>query len=278
MFLSSIGLASIPGARSFYKTLETSLRPTSPVYLKNIGMYMDLSIDDGSMGLDLLLKEEIEPYTCKLIEDNIDLGMTCVDIGANIGYMTLLMANKLRGTGHVYSFEPDPYTYEQLKHNVEINNLRNVELSKCAVSDRMGQQTFYINPDARYLNSLYDTASSKIDVTTVTLDDYFKDRVDVIKIDTQGADELVLKGAEKTVKRWHPKIFLEYWPEGLKMTGANPLEILDLLRGHGYKITVVDDFKNQLIPGMSNEEILGLALTIYGIDPKYQSVNLFCEV
>ena len=160
--------------------------------------------------------------------------MVVYDIGANVGFYTLL-ASKLAGdTGRVYSFEPFPGNIEYLKKHVAINKLSNVEIIDKAVSDQVNNSLFKIgkNNSVGRLNPDGD-----IVVETITLEEFILDGnlpPSVIKMDIEGAEFNALLGAEKLLKEHSPKIFLATHGDEVK---ENCLSLLDRLKYKFYPIS-----------------------------------------
>lgn len=157
-----------------------------------------------------------EPHVVAAIRDHVTPGMVAYDLGANAGYVTLLLAATVGDEGRVVAFEPDERSIEALEANIELNDLRRVTLVRKAVSDRTGTTTF-----ASYEYSLVghiirpNTADDAHlqEVPTVSLDDFvFRQGhppPDFLKIDVEGSEELVLKGAERVLDEIRPALILE---------------------------------------------------------------------
>ncbi len=157
-----------------------------------------------SLGLSL---REFEPEIVKIFKEYIKPGDTVLDIGANIGYHTLL-ASKLGAK--VYAFEPEPETFKLLQKNVEYNNCVAVLINK-AVSDKNGTVTLYINPDNNGGHSLEYKHEKSVEVEAVALDEYFPDlKPDFIKMDIEGAEYHALLGMKRMLNDMNVKMVVEY--------------------------------------------------------------------
>ena len=132
-------------------------------------------------------------------------GMNIVDIGANIGAYTVLAAEKVGENGKVIAVEPEPQNYNQLLENMRLNNFKNVIPQNIALTDHQGQEKLYLSfsPGSHSL-FLPENKNSYIEISVKTVDSLLEElnlkKVDVIKIDTEGAEIPILKGAEKTLK------------------------------------------------------------------------------
>jgi FkbM family methyltransferase len=133
--------------------------------------------------------------------------MTVVDVGANIGWYTLLCARLVGPSGHVYAFEAAPSTEELLRKNVSANGYRNVTSINRAVSDKEGRELFFIDDYSSGGSSLLmkDHGKNSIEVETVSLDEFFREKgwpqVDLVKIDIEGVEKLALEGMRELSER-----------------------------------------------------------------------------
>jgi len=199
---------------------------------------MDLNPRDSVLTHTLLKHRIWEPRETAWFLHFLRKGDTVLDIGANVGYYTLIAAKRAGEAGRVYAFEPDPESFEILERNLRINGLSNVTAEQKAVSSQKGTLTLYLASRNKADHRIYrhEDSKSAVQVEAVPLDDYFRGhdrRVDVVKIDTQGAEALILKGMEGLLRR-NPDavIFIEFWPHGLKGLGNTGQELLDLLKSH----------------------------------------------
>jgi len=121
--------------------------------------------------------------------------------------------------GRVISFEPEKNNIKALRTNINLNKLKNIEIVELACSDKKGHFDFYLNKENTGGHSLLALKNSreKVIIETDTLDSILKknniSRADLMKIDVEGAEAEVLKGATKTLKNSHPKIIFEAWDE-----------------------------------------------------------------
>lgn len=136
-----------------------------------------------------------------------------LDIGANVGKYSVIMGNKLRGVGKVFSFEPELSNLNSLKKNIELNKLNNVSIVPMACSKERGRLEFYIDKNNSGGHSLVKKTNQKIFVETDKLDSIVKSNkiteIKLIKIDVEGAEMDVLLGAKKILKKYKPKIIFE---------------------------------------------------------------------
>jgi FkbM family methyltransferase len=163
-----------------------------------------------------MLKHVQDDVTCKLCK----LDMAAFDIGANVGYYTLLLSRLVGPTGKVHSFEPNPETAKLLRKGLQANKIRNVEVYEMALGNRNGHGEFQYESsgdcDATLAEGIYlhkPKHLKKVITPMVTLDNFVQskhiNKVDFVKIDTQGADLLVLQGMRDVIRRCHPIIICE---------------------------------------------------------------------
>ncbi len=162
-----------------------------------------------------------------------------LDIGANVGKYSVILGKQLKDKGKVFSFEPEPSNLQALIKNLKSNNLTNVKIIPLACSDKKAILNFYINKNNSGGHSLKYKTNNKISVEANTLDNLLKPfklkRVDLMKIDVEGAESDVLKGAIKPLKKFHPKIIFEAWDDKYLQ------KCLDVLKPLGYKVKKISE-------------------------------------
>ncbi len=191
-------------------------------------------------------------YLQKIITSN----SVCIDIGANIGYFTILMA-KTAISGRVYAFEPIPLNASLLRASVELNELDNVEIIESAVGATDGQTTLSQSTDGAY-SSIRNTARKAVErlihVPITTLDTFVRERslysIDVLKVDVEGAEGLVLMGSQELLrdrKRKPRVILMELFDENLSSYDTSASALIDIIQGFGYTAFFVNN-KVELVP------------------------------
>ena len=264
--LSGKGLGRIPGVSALVRLevflmyfIFEKLKPKGTVLINNVqGNKMYVNTEDKSMVPYLLLDHIWEKYKTELFKKLVRKGMVVVDIGAGIGYYSLIAAKLVGRNGIVYAFEPEPINYELLCKNIEVNGYTNVIPIQKAVSDKKGKSKLYfekeriVNPSLSKENVL---ATSKhkvlekggfVEVDTINMDEFFEkmvrnNKVDVIKVDAEGAEGLVIDGGEEILKSNNLKMFIEFWPDGLAELGTDPLRMLHKLKEYGFKAKLINE-------------------------------------
>jgi FkbM family methyltransferase len=189
---------------------------------------------------------DYEPGVTRLFDRLIESGMVVVDVGAHIGYYTLLAAKKVGPTGKVYAFEPAPSNYALLVKNIALNGYQNIVPVPKAVSNTQGTITFFLHPDS-VTHSLHretlGRGKTAITVETTTLDHFFEEQgwpaVHLVKMDIEGAELAALEGMTKLIERNRVCLILEFVPQILRNAGVNPSELLEKLSGLGFTIQLI---------------------------------------
>lgn len=165
-------------------------------------------------------------------------GATVLDLGAHIGYYTLLASRLVGPTGRVFAFEPDPMNVWYLRQHARLNRCANVEVMETAVCDRSGTVSFARGTGS---GTGHVAPDGPMSVAAVRLDDFVRDRQvepGAIKIDVEGAEAAVLGGAGETLRSFRPTIFLStHSPESRARCEA----VLSRLE---YRATAMDGLSN----------------------------------
>ena len=214
-----------------------------------LGHKMHVNPFDRGISLGGLANTPIEAYRGRgeigYLLRHLRPGERVVDIGANIGFFTLMFARQVGPEGRVWAFEPGPQSHELLTKNVSINGYSNVVIENAAVSDTSGMTELYLCPTGESDNRIAGTvpfADRRISMPMrcVALDDYFSspdERIDFVKIDAQGAETLVLRGMKRLLGRNQPiKIIMEYAPVAIQSVGLQPAEFLRYMRSFGLEV------------------------------------------
>jgi FkbM family methyltransferase len=161
-----------------------------------------------------------EPELAEAVREFIKPGMIVYDVGANIGYVSMLLAHAARPSGQVFAFEALPANIERIRANIGLNGLEErIHLIPQAVADQSGELTFYVHesvgmgkvagsagrPDQQY--------QAEIRVSSISLDEYVYQHghpaPDVVKMDIEGGEVLALPGMKRILREHHPLLLLE---------------------------------------------------------------------
>jgi len=176
-----------------------------------------------------------------------------VDIGANIGYFTTLLANIVGPQGKVYAFEPDPRNFLLLQRTIERNKYTQVIAEQKAVSNRPGELTLYQTAGSA-ANTLHPSEHvSTVNVQVITLNEYLRDEphIDFVKMDMDGSEPLAIQGMSEVIERSpRIRILTEYLPGNLKRYLADPLEFITIAEKSGVQLANILDSDTGSLPNL----------------------------
>lgn len=229
--------------------------------LGDVRMYV---IPDDFVGRSLVRDRTYEPHVSAALRSHLSPGRVLVDVGAHAGYHSLMAARLVGPSGRVLSFEPSPVSCSLLLRNVRVNGFLNVEVHPFAVAEARGvvriegrgSHARIVDPDESS-----GTLPSGAMAMAVTLDEALRDvpRVDVIKMDIEGAEFRALQGARETIARHRAVIFSELSPAGLQnVSGVSAKEYLQALIDAGYGLSAIDASSTLLACGTDVDHVLRL--------------------
>ncbi len=227
--------------------LSRVFSPFVPIWVQvEPGMTMLLDPYD-ELGGSVLAYGSYEKSTVQELLRHIPAGGTVIDVGAHIGWYSLKAANAVGPKGHVIAVEPNHETLNWLRNNIRASGAGSViAVAPVACADSETTLTFYAashrntgESSLSQTNASQDgPVSASYPVRARRLDDIVKDagldRVDAIKIDVEGAEFMVLKGATETLDRYHPVVVVELVDRQLKAMGSGVDEVVAFMRAHGY--------------------------------------------
>ncbi len=186
-----------------------------------------------------------QPEIWESLAPSLAEGAVFLDVGAHIGYFSMKAAPVVGKSGHVLAFEPNPETLALLRDNVSANHAGNVIVEPIACTDREQTLTLYAGPPSNTgMSSLasenvpVEGAAKSYTVRARRIDDVVRElgltRVDAIKIDVEGAEAYVLRGAVETLKRFHPKVVVEVVASQLAAMHSTAEDVTGVLERAGY--------------------------------------------
>lgn len=195
---------------------------------------------DAGDSLRLTMTGHYEPFETEVAMEEINAGDTVVDIGANIGYYTLLFARKVGSDGMVFAFEPDSDNFKLLQKNISANAYANVISEQMAVTNKNQEIKLYqsLRSAGHHRIFAWEGSDKAQVIQGITLDDYLSESgnpVNLIKIDIEGAELTAIEGMTGVIEKNRGlKIITEYNPLAIKESGFEPEGYLDLLSRMGF--------------------------------------------
>lgn len=234
-------------------------------------------LDPGD-SLDLSINGVYGELDTKIIREEIHEGDIVIDVGANIGYYTLIFAQLVGSSGKVFAFEPESKNFEILKKNIKINNYQNIVAEQKIVSDKSGIVKLFIAEHGIVGHRINQQKSSQkfIEVESIILDNYIKklnldNKINFIKIDVEGSEPKVLEGTKEIIQKSNQlKIFTEFNREAVEEYGIEPKEMIDLFYRNGFKI-YLPNYKENKINLTNVNELLTSKETLL------ENINLLCK-
>ena len=198
-----------------------------------------------AFNFDILEKDDSE-----IIFKMVNKGDVVFDIGANIGWYSNHLAKKVE-SGYIYSFEPIPNTFNQLKQNIALNKFENVSINNIALTETPQTLTFYFSPKfsgaASSLNITGSTEITELKCPASTMDIYVAEKniskIDFIKCDVEGAEYFVFKGGLKSLEKYKPIVFTEMLRKWAAKFDYHPNDIIKLFTDLNYLCFVSDNGK-----------------------------------
>lgn len=242
-------LYKIPFSREVLKPIVNTIKPN---YVIAGGHKIYIDKLDETISQELLLSRQWEEFESEIFAKNIRPGDVVIDIGAHIGWYTLLAAKLVGPKGKVYAFEPDTTNFNLLEKNIIANGYKNVQSVKMAVTNTAGRAKLFLNNENTGDHHIFATEEIRESITiqTTTLDKYFtraNKTIGLIKMDIQGSEMNALIGAKNILKKNNNlKIITEFQPASILQSGHKPTEFLALLRKYGFKIYQIDEFHKVL--------------------------------
>lgn len=248
----------VPAFLEHAKTIRRLFSKRPDYRMATLTNDMCLSVDiSDSLGLNIYLNAPTsDAFELQLLSALVRPGDVCIDVGANIGLYTVLMAAATGPAGKIYAFEPAPRTFEILRSNIEANGLKTVIATAAAISDAKGSATLHLTAETG-LTSLGNTNRGTVvataDVPTLTLDAFARehgiDGIDFLKIDVEGYEGHVLRGGASLLETAaDPLLMIELDGKNFKALGFSKQGVLDSLRAKDFDAFLIDRRRQKLVP------------------------------
>jgi len=262
--------------------------------------YIIEKIDDYTFFLDNNDKTQVEIFskeksyekgTVKILKRLLKKGMNVINIGANIGYFTVIIAKEVSPSGQVFAFEPSPITAQLLRKNIKINNCENVQVFTKAITNTIGKSNLWqaassvhnfvskkgldeiekiqrlsllgINQEVKDVEKIRE----KFEVDTTTIDNFVQQKnrpIDFLVMDAEGSEKYILDGMENTLKQNpHLDIITEYNPYTFELAGSTGESFLDKITELGFEIFQIDENSETIQPILKNKLIVDFKFPRY---------------
>ena len=248
-----------------YRLSRIALKLLYPDRARAVGCRLVVPYDRGLINVDTASKIEYrmlfhgyhQPEIATLIRRIVKPGHVCMDLGANIGSDTLLMAFAAGPEGRVIGLEPHPQLAARLRENLQLNRLGNVTVVEAAISDSDGTAALYTFPDGSYnqgVSGLTPDADSagQIPVRTVTGPALLKrldlPACDLVKIDVQGYEMTALEQLADFIQRHRPHLIFEWHKACWQQCGRDIRDAIGLVSGWDYTLYYIKDDLTRPLP------------------------------
>ncbi|WP_116364455.1 FkbM family methyltransferase [Parahaliea mediterranea] len=202
-----------------------------------------------------------EPFETQLVQRFLKPGDVFVDVGANLGYFTVLAAHCVGPGGRVFAFEPDPANFALLQDNTRRNDCaERVTAVQAGLADADGAARLHLSCDNLGDHQLFDVGQGRASVPVTLLDGgaWLGQRVEgiaMLKVDTQGYEYAVMRGLLPLLQRLPavPRILIELTPLSLRQAGHSGRALVELLAGLGQPLWIVDHIEHRLVRSSAAE-------------------------
>lgn len=226
-----------------YKKVFAMTQKDTPIAVKTgYGDKLIVSAKDAGLGLMLRTHGEYEPILTKILQKNIQPSDIVMDVGANVGYFTKLMTKLVGRRGKVIAFEPSEINWKYLQKNVA--RKPNVRIEKIALSDKVGELHFSEDSANPGENGLRERGKTVVPTSTLTswVNAHKIKKINLIKIDVEGAEVMVLQGAKDFLRKQKKLVVaIECNPGALSELGFTTNDLVKSLKVCGLKITEIID-------------------------------------
>ncbi|MEO7972011.1 MAG: FkbM family methyltransferase [Thermoanaerobaculia bacterium] len=203
-----------------------------------------------TLGWNVVMFGTYEPELREIIRTVLSDGGVAVDVGANVGWHTLLMARQVGNAGLVVAVEPNPSVRRRLEAHLDLNRLSQVRVVPCALGEQQGTTDFWGPPaeslssgDGHLISAQERDTQGVIQVEVRRFDTVFAElslsRLDLVKIDVEGFEWPVLKGGAETIARFRPQIVFEFNKEYFSRGGGTTDQLEHFFEEHRYRLFAI---------------------------------------
>jgi FkbM family methyltransferase len=247
------------GKMRLARALMKRALPDRPARIRVDGLQLQVPSTREPVAMHLIADGAYEATLCTALQSVLRPGSVFLDVGANVGVLSIFAAHRWCPQGTALGFEASPQIFEHLAANMQANPHRALDIVHAAVTSHSGDTlTFYNAPESKFgMGSLANRfATEGITVPTVALDDAVRahgiDHVRAIKVDVEGFELGVFQGATQILTQPSaPVVFFEFndWAENRPEHGVRAGDAQRFLLGLGYQLQRLDDFLAGQLPG-----------------------------
>jgi FkbM family methyltransferase len=226
------------------KKWETFLKSNEPFYILKYKNLFKIKLYKDSELSQYIYQKKFEINESSFIKAFLKKGDNFIDIGANIGYFSLMASKIVGAMGNIFAFEPSKNNLIRLNENIKLNNFSNIKTIQKAVSNSIGELDLFISNDGydawnTFAKPFWFKNYSTEKTFTTTLDSFISEleisNLKLIKIDVEGWELNVLKGAENFLKtNIEVCLLIEFVEENLETAGISCIELYNYLSDLGY--------------------------------------------
>lgn len=241
-------------------SIRASKESLRVIDLDEFSLYVDPA--DAAVSTQVTNTGTYEPHVSAVLRQLVRPGMVVLDVGANIGYHTMLLSGLVGPQGRVLAFEPNGDNARLILATTKMNGVRNVSLFPLALDSQAGWADFtaHVGSNGGLIRSeaVNYVERSAMVVPTVRLQDVVRGTVAAMKIDVEGAEGRVLRGAVDVLERDRPIVVSEFSCDMLtRVSAMDPLEYLHFFGSRAYTIQIIDrEHPGQLGPPVSPEDLM----------------------
>jgi len=285
-FLKLYGLSKAFRGLFFYnyRILKRKSLDYSVQFVEVNGYKMKILPRDKGISEELLMFKTHEPISTKLISSELKSGMVCLEVGANIGYYTLLESKVIGDSGKVVAVEPSPENFEKLKQNLSLSNVKNVLPFNFACGDKNGKIKFLISEKSNRCTTLDENylatpSDNIIEVPVKKIDDFLNEnkieKVDFIRMDVEGYERQIIKGMEKTLDKYNPMIQIEVHKKFMPENHTKELFEEFQKRGYECKYYIPRDLDMPMIGSVNDAKHLTM-MDLFSLLEDKKLPGVFC--
>lgn len=276
--------------KNLYYALYQSTRPKDLTCLQlENGLKIWVDPADQGVASFLITTGHYEPFERNLVLLTLEEGDWALDIGGNIGYHAIHMAQAVGATGQIVSCEPAPQNFALLQKNISENQFQDrVQCHQCAIGSEQGTLNLFLNEQNRGDHRIFSTTSdprNSIAVPVYPLDDLIPlgSAIKLIKMDIQGAEWMALQGMTRILsENENIHIFMEFWPHALREAQTPIAHMLDFVFENHFHAYQILERQSQMI-SLSRSKLGEMAQTTeeYNLlllkDPSTSPLRAFCQ-